>query len=310
MSAVAAVMLRHSRVLLALSVFIGVVSAPAAALLRPVAIPAVLLMLVIALVQLDWTAVWQFSRRPGLLGGLLGWQLLGAPIVLAAILGLLGASPVLVTVLVLHAAAPPITASPVLARLVGLDPALTVVLVVLATLCLPVTLVGVVIPVLLESAVAVDLGRLAGYAAAFIGGPFLVAWLIKRLGLAPLAQRHRRGLDLTNLVLLAVFAIGVMDGVQAKLIAEPLVVLGWLAAACAMAVGQSLLAYALWRWQGRPTALGAALCAGNRNLALLLAVTGGMAIPEFALYVAVGQLPIYLMPLVMAPLARRWAPAA
>jgi BASS family bile acid:Na+ symporter len=56
---------------------------------------------------------------------------------------------------------------------------------------------------------------------------------------------------------------------------------------------------------GRARAFSIGLIAGNRNIGLMLAATG-FAIPDVAwLYFALAQFPIYLLPHLLKPLARR-----
>ncbi len=45
--------------------------------------------------------------------------------------------------------------------------------------------------------------------------------------------------------------------------------------------------------------------AGNRNLGMLLAVMIDTAHPDFHLFVAVGQFPIYMLPALAVPIYRR-----
>jgi BASS family bile acid:Na+ symporter len=60
---------------------------------------------------------------------------------------------------------------------------------------------------------------------------------------------------------------------------------------------------------GMAQALALAIAAGNRNMGLMLAAA--TAVPELTwLYFAVAQFPIYLMPAMLKPLARRVAPAS
>jgi BASS family bile acid:Na+ symporter len=47
------------------------------------------------------------------------------------------------------------------------------------------------------------------------------------------------------------------------------------------------------------------LVSGNRNTALILVLAGGIAHPDLALYVAMAQIPIYLLPLVAKPIYSR-----
>ncbi len=56
-----------------------------------------------------------------------------------------------------------------------------------------------------------------------------------------------------------------------------------------------------------PARFAIGLIAGNRNIGLMLAATG-FAVPDLAwLYFALAQFPIYLLPHLLKPLARRLA---
>lgn len=300
-------LMRHARLLLAASVFIGVASPELAALLRPLLFPTIVALLTIALTFMDFSAIWAWRRRPGVVAALLGWQLLGAPLLFAGLFLAIGLPAVAALVLTLHAAAPPVTASPVLARMVGIDPSLVVVAVVLGTLLLPISLM-MLGPWLFSAHVQFEFGALLRHCLIFIALPFAAAMIFKRAISLQLRVRHARRADALNLMLLVIFAIGIMDGVQAKLLAAPLEVTAWLLAACAMALVQHALGYLGFHRWGRELALAAAISTGNRNLGLMLAVTAGIAGEEFLLYVALGQLPIYFMPMLLAPLARRLMP--
>jgi BASS family bile acid:Na+ symporter len=59
---------------------------------------------------------------------------------------------------------------------------------------------------------------------------------------------------------------------------------------------------------GRQRALALALSAANRNMGLMLAATGGTLPPLTWLYMGLAQFPIYLMPQLLLPLARRLSP--
>ena len=61
----------------------------------------------------------------------------------------------------------------------------------------------------------------------------------------------------------------------------------------------------LFMFAGREQALAIGFMASQRNLALMLAATGGV-LPDFTwLYFALSQFPIYLLPHLLRPLARR-----
>ncbi len=79
--------------------------------------------------------------------------------------------------------------------------------------------------------------------------------------------------------------------------------LGYLVAAVVFNAGLQGLGALAFRGRGRLGALTAGLVLGNRNMALVL--MAGAAGPDFGFYVAMAQLPIYLLPALGAPIYRR-----
>ena len=103
------------------------------------------------------------------------------------------------------------------------------------------------------------------------------------------------------------FAVAAMDGVTGHFRADPLLVVELTALAFALALGMiAITTLVFWR-VGRARALAIGLIAGNRNIGLMLAATG-FVVPDVAwLYFALAQFPIYLLPHLLKPLARRLA---
>jgi BASS family bile acid:Na+ symporter len=96
-----------------------------------------------------------------------------------------------------------------------------------------------------------------------------------------------------------------MEQVAARFFAAPLLMLGLAALAVAVFCAVLGLTTLLFAWAGSERALTLGLLTAQRNLGLMLAATGG-AVPELAwLYFALSQLPIYLSPYLLHPLARR-----
>jgi len=106
-------------------------------------------------------------------------------------------------------------------------------------------------------------------------------------------------------ILFIVFALAIMDGVTGRLLADPFHGVKVLAAVCAVNVTLHALSLAVFWPLGRRGALSMAVAAGNRNLAILLVLIGDGVSTDFALYVALGQLPIFTMPAVVQMLSRR-----
>ena len=294
---------RQARPVLALGVFLGILLPPLAALLNPLLTPVVIGTLTAALLRLDWPRLRRaLGRWPRALPLVL-WQLVMAPLVvwLCAVRLL---SPEWQLVLILQAAAPPIGSAAVFALLLGIDAVPVLVVTVVSVLLLPFTLTPLV-ALLPEAAVRVDLAVFFLRVSLLVLAPFVLAGLLRRwLGVERLNQ-HQGRLEGLNVLLMVVFAIAVMDGVGPRLLSEPLLIGRLLAAAVIMTLLLHLAAWLVFRGTGTGPALAAAVCSGNRNMGLMLAITAGSAGELFALYVGVAQIPMYCVPLVIGALLAR-----
>lgn len=138
-----------------------------------------------------------------------------------------------------------------------------------------------------------------------LAGSALAAALVRRIAGAPWVERQRERIDGLNVIALFIFAVALMDGVAANMLARPLLVLGLTALAFALTAALTVVTALVMLPAGRPAAFALALASGSRNMGLMLAATGG-AVPELTwLYFAIAQFPIYLMPQILKPLARR-----
>ncbi|MGE0797013.1 MAG: hypothetical protein AB7G13_06145 [Lautropia sp.] len=296
---------RQARWALVVGVFAGIAIPPLAAALRPLLAPVVIATLTAALLRLDWTQLAAAAVRPALPLALTAWMLAVAPLAAWLVSGALGLAPDLRLVLLLQAAAPPIGSAAVFVLILGFDAVLAMVVTVAATLLLPLSLTPLVALLLPEAGVRVDLAAFFVRASLLVALPFVLAAILRRaIGVARLAAAD----DIVgglNVVLLAVFAIAVMDGLTARLLADPATILRLLIVACAAAVVLHAAGWWLFRRAGADHALNAAVTSGNRNMGLMLVVTSGTAGETFALYVAIAQLPMYFAPLLLSPLAAR-----
>jgi BASS family bile acid:Na+ symporter len=142
---------------------------------------------------------------------------------------------------------------------------------------------------------------------ALLAGAALVATLIRRSTGKAWIARQSESIDGLSVIALFFFAVGLMDGVLASIFSEPLKVLGLTLLSFALSFGLMALTTAMFARLGMGPALALGLAAGNRNMGLMLAAAGA-AVPELTwLYFALAQLPIYLMPAMLKPLARRVA---
>jgi predicted Na+-dependent transporter len=303
--ALLALLSRQARWALPAGVFVGIILPQLAGLVRPLLTVAVIGTLTGALLRLDWKRFADLARRPMLPVGLASWQLLLSPLLVWFGTLLAGLPADLRLALFLQAAAPPIGSAAVFALILGLDGVLAALATVTATLLLPLTLTPLVALLLPEAGVRVDLLPFFLRVTLLVVVPFLLAGVIRRLAGE---ERLRRGdalLGGSNVVLLVVFAIAVMDGVTVRLLEDPLRVANLLLVACVAAVALHLPAYLLFRRAGATAAGTAAVLSGNRNMGLMLVITAGGAGELFSLYVGIAQIPMYFAPLVLAPLLRR-----
>lgn len=295
---------RNAPLCLAAGVFLGLFVPDLASFLRPALGPLVALLLAGSLVRLDWFGLVAHARRPGPLALSTAWQLVASPVVVWAVTLFLGLPVGLTQALVLNAAAPSLVASVTLAQLTGLDAPLAVTLVTVTTLFLPVTLTPVLFW-LLGLEVRVDLGAFYLRFLLYVVLPFGAAWVLRSRLPDGFIDRRGAAIDGFNVLVLVLAALAMMDGVTARLLEAPGSLAMFLAGATLFNIGfQTLGALLFWR-SGRHFALSMGLASGNRNTALILVLTGGFVGPELGLYVAMAQIPIYLLPLVAKPIYAR-----
>ncbi len=235
------------------------------------------------------------------------WIMVALPVILGVIFnasGLATSLPGLYLMLMLQACAPGLMSSPALAALIGVDVALTLAGLLLTMVVAPVVaalfthvFLGIAIVTPVELAIRLFL-LIAGSAAA--------AALIRRMAGTARIERSRETIDGLSVVGMFIFAMAAMDGVAAHFIAAPLFVAALdppdLRPFARHDAGDAHCCFSR-RAASAPSSIG--ILAANRNVGLMLTATG-FAVPELAwLYFGLAQFPIYLLPLVLKPLARR-----
>jgi BASS family bile acid:Na+ symporter len=296
---------RHGSLMLPIGIFLGLLAPTLASLMKPLLIPGIIGPFLIALVRLDWARMADHLRRPSLTLPAVFCLLIAAPFLVHACLELLSLDPALHGYLVLMAAASPLMGSASLALIIGLDASLAVVLTILSTALLPVTLPPIAL-LLLGIDIRIGGGELMLRLGLLIGGCFLLALLIRRFLPVGFAARHAASLDGLAIIGLLVFGIAIMDGVTALLLDRPEVILATALPVFGLNIGLQALTTLAFAWRGLPTALSIGLCSGNRNLGILLAAMADRVPVDFLIIVALGQLPIYTLPMLQRWLYRRW----
>jgi hypothetical protein len=293
----------------AASIFLGLAVPPLAALFKPYVPEAIFALLVLAFLRVDPNRMRGYAARPALVLAATAWMMLVTPAVLGAVFLMLGLdqhAPGLFLALVLQACSAPLTATPAFAALMGLDAALTLATLVLSMVATPIT-APVFAHLLAGDVLTISAPAMGLKLFVLLAGSALVAAAVRRLAGADWVAAQGEKIDGLNVIVLFVFAVAVMDGIAARFLAEPLLVIGLIALSFALTfvlLGSTALAF---RGAGRDRAFALGLAAANRNLGLMMAAAG-TALPDATwLYFGLAQFPIYLAPQMLQPLARRVA---
>ena len=300
---------RHATKFLFGGVLVGLLVPPLASLLRPGLVVFLLLPLSLSLMRLDWSAFQAYARRPLLFVPIIIFLLLVCPLLMFAALTPLGLPRPLMEAIVLMSAAPPVTATVAFALILGLDAALAVIVMVIATALVPFTLPPLAL-LLLNIEVKMSLVEFKGRLALMVGFAFAAA-LLAHWKLPPgWLKKNQRLMDGSSVLALVLFAIAIMDGVAVKLMAQPGYVL--LATASAFIANLTLqaLGYAVGRFVfrfGQAAALTLGILTGNCNMGLVMVSLADRAVFDMVVFFAMGQLPMYMLPGLLRPLYRRVA---
>jgi predicted Na+-dependent transporter len=295
---------RGGKALLALAIVAGVVLPSLAHALRGLVPIAVVGLSTLVLLRVDVTAALAQLRRPGRLAVVLATQMLVCPVFAWAVVQGLPLAPGTGDALVLFATGAAIISAPAYARLLGLDAELALLGALGGTLLVPVTA-----PPIAWALTGVDLGIsmqvFAARLGTVVGLPLLLSVIVRRL--MGVARLDRLGMALDGLAvwLLVAFGLAVMDGVGARLQAEPAWVVEATLTACTASASLNLVTVVALLPFGARFAATAGMLSGFRNMAVYLAVLPAGTDPHVALFFGLYQIPLYMGPLVMAP-AYRW----
>lgn len=288
-------------------IVIGIALPPIGALFKPFVTEAVFVLLCIAFLRVDATAFRGYLRRPAIVLAATAWTSVAIPALFSVIyltLGLKERSPDLFLALALQAVAPPLMAAPALAALIGLDATLVLCAMVASTALLPLTAplfaYAFIGPALTLSPLALGIKL-----ALLLAGSALIGFALRRMaGLSAIA-RHMERIDGFNILVMFVFVSAMMESVAAGFLATPMITIGLAALAFVVAFTALGLTMLVLVALGRERALTLGFATSQRNTGLMLAATAG-ALPDLGwLYFAFSYFPMYLLPLLLQPVARR-----
>lgn len=284
-------------------VFVGLLVPGLSRFFEPLLVPSILLPFLVALLRIDLRRLRLLLGAPLSGLALLAWLLLGSPLLVRLALLPFDLPAELAARLVTNAACAPLMASAALALLLGLDVTLALVATVAATFLVPFTLPTVALHVA-GIGVTLDAASLSLRLALLIGGPAVLAVLLRaRWGDAVFAARASE-LDGLAVLALVAFSVAVMGSVRGLLAAAPAQLLVTLAAVFALNIGLQIAGTLLAAPAGLRTALTVGLLSGNNNIGIVLAAMADRAPDGLVAYVALAQFPIYLLPLAQRHLYR------
>ncbi len=295
---------RHGSILLTVGIFAGLLIPPLAHAMAWFITPNVVLLVTLVLLRVDIPATFAHLTRPLVLALIVAVILVAAPVVTAALVRLLPLDPGIAAGAVIFATGSVAVSGPAFARLVGLDPDLT-----LLTTLVVIFLVPLTGPPLSHALTGVDLaisvGGFMARLAVVVGIPLLVSLGLRRWIDAARLAPYGQAVDGAVVWLVVFYGFAVMDGLLARLLSDPLWVAQATGVAFAADFGLNVLTTLALLWLGLRPAASAGLMAGNRNMALYLAVLPAATDPRITLFFAICQFPLFLSPFLLGAAYRK-----
>ena len=298
---------RQASLLLAVGIFGGVLSPALARSFSGYVTPAVLAMMTLVLLRVDIAETLAHLRRPVRVMGIVAFHLLVCPVLVWVVVRPLGLDTGITAGVVIYATGCAATSSAAFARMVGLDPELSLVASLATTVLVPLTappMAMLLLGIDLSIATRAFMGRLA----IVVGLPLLLSLILRRL-IGPVRLAHwASAVDGIMVWLVVFYGVAVMNGLAVRMAADPAWVVQAIIAAFAVDYGLNLVTAGAFAGFGRRVAASAGLMSGNRNMALYLAVLPAAADPRVTLFFGLCQFPLFLSPFLLRPLYRRWLP--
>ena len=302
---------RHGTAGFALSIFCGLALPQFAREARPLLPVTIFCFMVVVFLRADLGIISGLIRRPARLILASIWMVVAPAMLVLGAIGLLGRDaidPGLLLGMAILGAAPPIMSSPAVAILYGFEPSLIIASVLSVTILSP-AIAPPLVDYLAGRAVPLDPSVLMLRLAMFVGGGMVVAFALRRwLGPARVAG-IKAELDGFGVVMYFVFAIAAMDGVTAAAFANPAQVALYITIAFALSLTGLAAGWLALRFVPPTDRFMLGYGSAQRNMGLLIAALGAGIPANTYLFFALAQFPIYLMPLLLAPIARRIRPA-
>lgn len=291
---------------LAAAIFLSLAAPQFAAYVKPYLSETVFVLLLFSYLRADPAAFGRYLRAPRLTVIASLWVMVAVPLIFGtafALSGIAKTMPALYTILILQIAISPITSSAAFAALMGLDVAFSLAGMILSNALSPVTTVAfsyLFLGTALFSPIALGLKLFFFFA---VSGA--IAYAIRRVAGDEWIKRQSEPIDGLNVIAVFIFAIAAMESVPRNVMADPLLALGLLALVVVLSCALIGLSVLVFLRAGTDHGLVIGFLSASRNIGLVMAVIGS-ALPDLAwFYFALAQFPIFLMPAILQPLARR-----
>jgi uncharacterized membrane protein YidH (DUF202 family) len=293
---------------LAASIFFGLAVPQLAVYVKPYLGETVFVLLLFSYLRTDPAAFRSHFKRPGLITLAALWVMGVVPLLFGTVYALSGireVMPGLYTIMILQAAITPITSSAAFAAIMGLDVSFSLAALIVCNALSPIATVGISYLFLGSSVFSpIELGIKLFL---FFGSAAVIAYAIWRIVGQDWIERQKEPIDGLNVIAVFAFAIVAMESVPRHVIADPLFAVELFVLVIVVSValiGFSALVF--WR-AGLDRGLVIGLLASCRNIGTIMAVVGS-SLPDLAwFFFAMAQFPIYLLPVAVQLLGRRFA---
>jgi hypothetical protein len=275
---------------------------------RPILGEVVFALLTIAFIRLQPTAMRQHLQHPRVAIGACVWTAIAIPLligVLCQTFSIDELAPQIYLALMLQAIASPMMATPAITMLLGLDATLVLIVMVASTVALPLSS-AFFAQLFIGAELTIAPSELGLRLFVLLAGSAIVGALIRRALGACRISEMKTELDGLNIIALFVFAAAIMGSVIPSLIERPRdVSLLGLVVICVF-FGLQALSTLVFLRAGRDAACAIGFMCSQRNMGMMLVATAGAVSEQVWLYCALAQLPIYLGPMLLGPLVRRF----
>jgi len=294
----------------ALSIFMGLALPQFAAAARPLLPVTIFLFVALTFARADLVALKAALAKPGAVLLAVGWLIVVPVLMVLSILTVFprgSLDPGLVLGLVIVAAAPPIMSGPAMAMMFNIEPTVLIAATIITTSASP-FIAPPLAELLLGGPVPLDRSVLMLRMLGLIGGAIVAAILFRAVVGYERIKAVKSELDGFGVIMYFLFAIAAMDGVTNAFVTRPGKVFLFLGVAFAIVIAGFLLAWLVLRPFMKPgDCFLMGYGTGQRNMGALIAALGAATPETTFLFFALAQFPIYLMPQLIKPIAKRFA---